>query len=44
MLLPFNFAVKYAIRRTLENQEGPKLNGTHQPLAYADDVNIVGKT
>jgi hypothetical protein len=27
-----------------ENQEGLKLNGTHQLLAYADDVNVVGKS
>ena len=24
------------------NQDGLKLNGTHQILAYADDVNILG--
>jgi hypothetical protein len=24
------------------NQDGLKLNGTHQFLAYADDVNILG--
>jgi hypothetical protein len=38
----FNFALEYVIRKVKENQVGLKLNGTHQLLAYADNVNLLG--
>jgi hypothetical protein len=38
----FNFALEYAIKKVQETHVGLKLNGTHQLLAYADDLNLLG--
>jgi hypothetical protein len=40
--LLFNFAIEYAITKVQAIKVGLKLNGTHQLLAYADDVNLLG--
>jgi hypothetical protein len=40
--LLFNFPLGYAISMVQENQNGFKLNGTHQLLVYADDVTVLG--
>jgi hypothetical protein len=40
--LLFNFSLEYAIKKVQENQVGLKLHRTHQLLAYADEVNLLG--
>jgi hypothetical protein len=40
--LLFNFVLEYAIRTIQKNEVGLKLNGTHQLMAYADNVNLLG--
>jgi hypothetical protein len=45
-LLPllFNFALEYAISTLHVNQDSMKLNGTHQLLDCADDINTLGRS
>ena len=40
----FKFVSEYVIRSVQVNQDGLKLNGKHQLLVYADDVNILGRS
>ncbi|KAJ4448554.1 hypothetical protein ANN_10572 [Periplaneta americana] len=39
----FSYSVKYAIRKVQDNRQGLELNGLHQLLVYADDVNMLGE-
>jgi hypothetical protein len=43
LTLLFNLAFEYAIRKVQKNQVVLKLNGTHQLLIYADEVNLLGE-
>jgi hypothetical protein len=40
--LLFNFSLEFAISRVQVNQDGFKLNGTHQLFVCAYDVSVLG--
>jgi hypothetical protein len=42
--LLFTFTLEYVIVRVQVNQDGLKLNGTHQLLVYVDEVHMLGGT
>jgi len=41
-MILWSVVLEYTIRRVQVNQKCVKLNGTHQVMVYADDVNILG--
>ena len=40
--LLLSFALEYAIRKVQETYLGLDINGTHQVLAYVNDINLIG--